>query len=282
MSPLCRPQDCGHKGRHERNWSSSRPPARTVQRFWGLSCPAGSRPKSASCPLTPRVISTFITGSGSSSKRPWTIEETRRLFELYKELGTRWTVIVQEFAGRSENDVKNKFYTTLKRVATRAQLEMPDTFTPSFIKCKSNLLQFVDAAIECSHKLSSKRGRKKNSEKQLAPADAMVFPHESQPVIAEKLSAPSLPPATDLSPSCCEHRVQQMQPSMIVHHVVQPWIVPYGMPMPGMQIGGPFVFPGQFAPGGFMGGPTLSDLLRSSTMSSLSVPYLLPFTNGHV
>lgn len=77
------------------------------------------------------------------------------------------------------NIIKNKFYSTLKKVATQAQLENPSKYNQSFIKCKKNLLQFVDVAIIHGQALSSKRGRKKNIDRILAPGKAILFPSES-------------------------------------------------------------------------------------------------------
>lgn len=87
---------------------------------------------------------------------------------------------MHEFPDRTENEIKNKFYTTLRRVATRAQLEDPNKYDSSFIKCKSNLLQFVDAAIECSHLLPSKRGRKQRAEMKGAKHNAFVVPKSTE------------------------------------------------------------------------------------------------------
>ena len=76
----------------------------------------------------------------------------------------------------TENNIKNKFYTVLKKIATRAQLENPKKYTKSFIKCKRNLLQFVDIALSSGTLLSSKRGRKGKQERKLALQNAIIFP----------------------------------------------------------------------------------------------------------
>ena len=85
-------------------------------------------------------------------------------------------MIAKNFVGRTENDVKNRFYTTLKRVATQAQLEDPIRYSSQFVKCKQNLLQFVDSAIQHEQVLSSKRGRKRNSDKAKARKEGIIFP----------------------------------------------------------------------------------------------------------
>eukprot|EP00826_Nyctotherus_ovalis_P001433 TRINITY_DN10225_c0_g1_i12.p1 TRINITY_DN10225_c0_g1~~TRINITY_DN10225_c0_g1_i12.p1 ORF type:complete len:281 (+),score=25.54 TRINITY_DN10225_c0_g1_i12:159-1001(+) len=109
----------------------------------------------------------------------WTVEETQKLFTLYKELGARWVLISKYLPGHNENDTKNKFYTTLKRVATQAQLEDPTRYGGKLEKCKSNLIQFVDAAMKYGHLLSSKKGRKKNSDKAKARLHRILFPKSS-------------------------------------------------------------------------------------------------------
>ncbi len=114
-------------------------------------------------------------------KTPWTEEDTQKLLMWYKILGSKWSTISHKFPGRSENDVKNRFYTTLKRVATRAQIEDPVRYSSTFIKCKENLVQFVDAAILYGQYLPSKRGRKKNSEKKLAATQSILFPSLDPP-----------------------------------------------------------------------------------------------------
>ena len=108
-------------------------------------------------------------------------------------------MIINEFPGRTENEIKNKFYTTLRRVATRAQLEDPAKYDSSFIKCRSNLLQFVDAAIEYSHILSSKRGRKQRDEMRKAKQNAFVVSKSQEvEVKAEVVDQIEIPPQQEI------------------------------------------------------------------------------------
>lgn len=94
------------------------------------------------------------------NKGGWSKDEVERIFSCFKVYGTKWSQIVAHFPGRSENDIKNKFYTILKKVATHKQLLNPTEYGPCFIKCKQNLVQFVDDAIKYGYALPSKRGRK--------------------------------------------------------------------------------------------------------------------------
>lgn len=106
----------------------------------------------------------------------WTDEEIERIFACFKIYDTKWSTFVHKFPGRTESNIKNKFYSLLKKVATQAQMEDPISYGPYFIRSKKNLIQFVDAAIAYGKQLSSKRGRKRNIDRQLASKNAILFP----------------------------------------------------------------------------------------------------------
>lgn len=52
------------------------------------------------------------------NKAKWTEEEERLLFQLYQKFGPKWCYLVNQFENRTENSIKNRFYSTLRRVAT--------------------------------------------------------------------------------------------------------------------------------------------------------------------
>lgn len=106
------------------------------------------------------------------------------LFRLYKQYGSHWVTISKYLPGHSESDAKNKFYTTLKRVATQAQIEDPIRYGGKIAKCKKNLVQFVDIALKFNHLLPSKKGRKRNSDKLKARTHGILFP-KNQPQPAQ-------------------------------------------------------------------------------------------------
>jgi hypothetical protein len=54
---------------------------------------------------------------------PWTDGEDRLLMAKYHELGPRWTTISKSFDGRSENNVKNRWYTYVRRRMPAAREE---------------------------------------------------------------------------------------------------------------------------------------------------------------
>lgn len=103
----------------------------------------------------------IIGHSRKSRAQNWTEEEDRKLFKLYKEKGSRWSLLASQFPGRNENQIKNRFYSTLRRLAKKS-------LTPAKQKTKIGkdyLIQFVDDAILYGHNCRSKRGRKPKGSK---------------------------------------------------------------------------------------------------------------------
>ena len=48
-------------------------------------------------------------------KDPICREEERKIFELHKKLGNKWADIAKELPGRSDNCIKNYFYSTHRK-----------------------------------------------------------------------------------------------------------------------------------------------------------------------
>ena len=53
----------------------------------------------------------------NSKKGNWTEDEDKLLFDLYKDNGTKWSKFSKFFKGRTENSLKNRFYSTLRRIS---------------------------------------------------------------------------------------------------------------------------------------------------------------------
>lgn len=51
----------------------------------------------------------------SVTKKQWTNEEDQRLVQLHERLGNQWTLIATYFEGRTDNCVKNRWNSSLKR-----------------------------------------------------------------------------------------------------------------------------------------------------------------------
>jgi hypothetical protein len=80
---------------------------------------------------------------------------------LGKEIGTLWAKIATHFDDRTENDVKNRFYSTLRRVARK------NGGSSQRILCsKEKLIKFIDIALLTGHECYSKRGRKKKEKEE--------------------------------------------------------------------------------------------------------------------
>lgn len=94
----------------------------------------------------------------------WSEDEDKRLFQLFKERGATWSALAQEFKGRTESQVKNRFYSTLRRVATKKGLETHAPPRCSIHLSKTELLQYIDEAMNIGHTCFSKRGRKKKQD----------------------------------------------------------------------------------------------------------------------
>lgn len=83
----------------------------------------------------------------------WTELDDKNLFELYKIMGSDWKKITTHFPGKNSNEVKNRFYSTLRRVARKKN---PDKrFLPS------ELIVYIDIAEEEGRTCFCKRGRRR-------------------------------------------------------------------------------------------------------------------------
>lgn len=91
----------------------------------------------------------------------WSKEEDDRIFSLCKNQGTSWSSIASNFPGRTENQVKNRFYSTLRRVATKKIANERLPYKSSIQMGKSELLRYIDDALEYGRDCYSQRGRKK-------------------------------------------------------------------------------------------------------------------------
>ncbi|CAD8109631.1 unnamed protein product [Paramecium sonneborni] len=48
------------------------------------------------------------------NNQPWSAEEDEKLIEIYKKIGGKWCIIQKQLNGRSENSIKNRFYSYLR------------------------------------------------------------------------------------------------------------------------------------------------------------------------
>lgn len=54
-------------------------------------------------------------------KGDWSEEEDALIFQMYQKLGPKWTIIAKCLEGRTENSIKNRFYSTIRKMKAQGQ-----------------------------------------------------------------------------------------------------------------------------------------------------------------
>jgi hypothetical protein len=93
-------------------------------------------------------------------KGNWEPEEDYMIFKLFTQFGSQWSKINLYFQNRTENSIKNRFYSTLRRIAAEKRKDMNTIEPSSSAKIKlDSLLQYVPEAMnEKATKLMKKNG----------------------------------------------------------------------------------------------------------------------------
>lgn len=130
-------------------------------------------------PKSKKAITTSAT-SRVKSQIKWSEEDDKKLFTLYKQKGSLWSLIARKFDGRTESDVKNRFYSTLRRIARKKTKDMKACDRVNSNKIKHNILDYVDEALEYGHTCFSKRGRPRKTDKQVQ--EPKILKEEKQEV----------------------------------------------------------------------------------------------------
>jgi len=95
---------------------------------------------------------------------------------LYKVRGSKWSKMTADFPEMSENDIKNKFYSSLKSVANK--IERLDKvrklllIKPTPSKDKKGLIQYVDIALTYEKLLPCDNDPEENEVKRLRKGKA--------------------------------------------------------------------------------------------------------------
>ena len=99
------------------------------------------------------------------SRGPFTEEEDIKLFQIYKEVGKKWAEISKRMKNRTENAVKNRFNSLLKKFKNLQSASISEV--QSIISTESDLdntrfeKKFVDQFLQQSHTGGSKVKREK-------------------------------------------------------------------------------------------------------------------------
>ena len=111
-------------------------------------------------------------------KGNWTVEEDEKIFRLYQKYGTSWSKIEKYLPGRTENSIKNRFYSALRRLEPKEpnakKLKKAECDSLENGKSVDEKLTATDSAITSS--MNSQALQTPSLSSQRGPNDCMVYP----------------------------------------------------------------------------------------------------------
>ena len=92
----------------------------------------------------------FNTLNPNVKKGQWSEEEDYTIFKLFSEYGSKWSKIAAQFKGRTENAIKNRFYSTLRRIYSEKKKtdNTEGNFSAAHLNLEELLQYFPDAFKE--------------------------------------------------------------------------------------------------------------------------------------
>lgn len=84
----------------------------------------------------------------ATAKVEWTIEEELLLIQYHNDIGNKWSVIAQKIPGKSDNCIKNHFYSKLRKVLRKLNSVIHAYFRREFREININVIYKIVEACE--------------------------------------------------------------------------------------------------------------------------------------
>ena len=89
----------------------------------------------------------FTSVNPNISKEVWTISEDYLIMSLFDKINAKWSKMVPFFSGRSENNLKNRFHSCLRRTASQ-DVTYKGKKSSAHVLSTTELIQFFKATFE--------------------------------------------------------------------------------------------------------------------------------------
>jgi len=93
--------------------------------------------------------------------KKWSSDEIIRLFDLHEQMGNKWKLIALKFKDRSENCVKNQWYSILKKALRQlSRIVCPQRMNFNIYQIKARVLTaFLETSLPIEGKLENNSER---------------------------------------------------------------------------------------------------------------------------
>mmetsp|Transcript_27968 Transcript_27968/g.24644 ORF Transcript_27968/g.24644 Transcript_27968/m.24644 type:complete len:165 (+) Transcript_27968:556-1050(+) len=82
-------------------------------------------------------------------KGGWSMDEDKLIFDLYQKYGSSWSKVAKYVPNRTENSIKNRFYSTLRKLASdRKKAANPHTLKKISFQNNSYLYELLDGSAQ--------------------------------------------------------------------------------------------------------------------------------------
>ena len=87
------------------------------------------------------------------AREKWSHQENQKLFDLQARLGNHWKAVSAEFPQRTDNGVKNQFFSVIRKSLRKACKIVNNEYDPSFVSnIKPKILSdFIKLPLEGEH-----------------------------------------------------------------------------------------------------------------------------------